>query len=400
MWRLLPVVGLGVAALAACAAPQLAKVEDATPPIVRILSPTNGTRVDTATPTLEIEYEDTGTGVASVSFRALINGQDYSAGFDHHSRGASGRVPASRPLPLGKNRLVVEVPDRAGNVGRAEVTFWNAAGGWLAVTIPPGVAPRRSVELVLDASRSMTEAVGATTRLAVAKEAVMSLVDTLPGNVPMGFRMFAGCDQIRMLAPIAPIDRAAFVAQLEAIKADGGTPIVASLLQSFQALQQVREGERLAVIVTDGGESCNGSLVQAAAAAKGASTRLIVVAVDIREDPVRQAFQKLAEDTGGVLVIVDAANPGALRIALQRSVLRIGYEVLDAAGRRVAEGDLNGEGPALPLGTYEVRLQMVPPVTVRGVRIEPLARTEVQFRRSGPSLTGDIRGPTPVPVGN
>lgn len=389
-----------VGLLAACTAPQLTRTDDTIPPTVRIVSPTDGARVETATPTIEIQYGDEGRGVAAVSFRAFIDGSDYSTAFDHHSRGASGRVPSSRPLPLGKHRLVVEVPDRAGNVGRAEVTFWNAGGGWLAVTIPPGAEPRRSAELVFDASGSMNEKAGETTRLAVAKDAVKSLIDTLPGNIPMGLRMFSGCDNIRPLAPIRPVDRAGLVAAVEAIKADGGTPIVASLLQSFDELRKIQEGERLSVILTDGGESCQGSLERAATAAKDARVRLIVIAVDVPDERVREAFRKLAEDTGGALVIVDTANPTTLRTALQRSILRVGYDVLDPSGRVVARGEVNGEAAAVAVGTYQVRLHMSPPVTVPGVRIGGLARTEVLFRRSGSSMAGEALSPIPVPMTN
>lgn len=384
---------------AACAPRELAKVEDSIPPTVRIISPADGARVQTATPTIEIEYDDQGSGVASVSFRATINGADYSTAFDHHSRGATGRVPSPRPLPLGKNRLVVEVPDRAGNLGRAEVTFWNASGGWLRVGFAPGAEPRRTFELILDASGSMKDRVGTGTRMAVAKDAVKSLIGVLPAGIPLGLRVYRDCRDIVSAVPIRPVDKAAFVKEVEKVEPVGGTPLVASLLESLQALSRIREGERVSVIVTDGGESCNGSIPQVISRARETATRIVVIGVDVGPGEAQQ-MQAIADGSGGAFVKVDASDPGRLLKALERAVLRVGYHVLDAAGRRVAEGDVDGDQVELPLGTYQVELATLPPVTIPGIPIGSLTETTVQLRRTAGRLAGDVRGPVPAPGTN
>ena len=61
------------------------------------------------------------------------------------ARGRAARSPPSNPLPLGENKLTIELADRAGNIGRAESTFINAGGGWLTAVADPGVgsAPAR-----------------------------------------------------------------------------------------------------------------------------------------------------------------------------------------------------------------------------------------------------------------
>jgi von Willebrand factor type A domain len=383
--------------LSACTAPQLAKVEDSKPPTVRIVAPADGARILTATPAIDIEYSDEGAGVAAASFRATINDADYSTAFDHYSRGATGRVPASRPLRLGKNRLVVEVPDRAGNLGRAEITFWNGGAGWLTVGIPPGSEPRRSVELVLDASGSMRDKVGERIRMAVAKDAVKGLVEALPGTIPLGLRVYWDCTDIKSILPIQSVDKPAFVAEVEKIEPKGGTPLIASLLQSIDALSRIQEGERLAVLVTDGGESCGGGIEQAVGRAKEAGVRVVVIGVDIPNRQVEAQLRMLGEGTGGALLAVDASAAGKLLKALEQSVLRIGYQVLDASGRQAAQGDVNGERVELPLGTYEVRLALVPPITVQGVVIGSLSETNVQLHRSAGALSGRVLGPVPVP---
>ncbi|MEX2542364.1 MAG: hypothetical protein WD314_11175, partial [Trueperaceae bacterium] len=74
-WWLLPLTWLTTA----CAPQQLAAVEDTSPPTVRIVHPADSSRIDTATPEIDIGYGDEGSGISVVSFRATINGRDYSA---------------------------------------------------------------------------------------------------------------------------------------------------------------------------------------------------------------------------------------------------------------------------------------------------------------------------------
>ena len=133
------------------------------------------------------------------------------------------------------------------------------------------------------------------TRMAVAKGAVKSLIKALPADTPLGLRVFKGCDNIAALIPIAKVDKPAFAATVDQIEPDGGTPIVASLLQSFQALAKIQDVERVSVIVTDGGESCNGAIKDAAEQAKELRIRVIVISFDIKEQTITE---QLAEARG------------------------------------------------------------------------------------------------------
>ncbi|MEX2535212.1 MAG: VWA domain-containing protein [Trueperaceae bacterium] len=374
--------------VSACAPQQLTEVADAAPPSLRILEPTDGATVDTATPQIDIAYGDEGSGVSVVSFRATINGRDYSAEFDHDSRGALGVISPARPLPLGENLLVVELSDRGGNANRAQATFINAGGGWLEARIAPGAEPRRSVELILDASGSMQEALGTSTRMIVAKEAVGALVGELPVGIPLGLRVFNDCADIVALAPIAPVDPVSFVAQVEMIEPSGGTPLVASLLESFDALSD-SEGERIAVLVTDGGESCGGSLEEAANRASDAGVRVVVIGFDIADAGLNQALRELAEGTGGAFF--DARDPTALGEALERGVLRMRYQVLGETGEALADGDVGGERLELPLGTYAVRVDGTPPLLVDEVTISPLGTSTIVLSAAGTGLAAEVQ---------
>lgn len=378
--------------LACAAAPadtqRIRRASDTAPPRIRIESPAPGARVESFTPAIELAYDDEGSGVAVVSFRAFINERDYSAIFDHHSRGASGRVPTADPLPLGENKLVVELADRMGNVGRAEATFVNAGGGWLAVTADPGVGPKRYGELVLDASGSMSDKILDNTRMAVAKGAVKGLVKALPSDLPLGLRVFSACDSIKSLVPIAVVDKAAFAGVVDKIQPAGGTPIVASLLQAFEALAKFNDGERVVVLVTDGGESCNGSFAEAIERAKEPVVRVIIIGFDIDDAGITDRLRSLAESTGGAFF--DAQDSVSLQQALEKSVLRLGFGVYDQAATRVASGDVNGERLMLPVGAYQVRFDVALVNVAADVRIGPLAAVSVRLRRAAGGFTTDV----------
>jgi tetratricopeptide (TPR) repeat protein len=98
----------------------LASDTDTTPPTLRIVEPTTGTEVEGDALTVEIEYRDTGSGIAAQTLHVRLNGKDYAGQFDQHSRGAGGRIRLPKSLPMGDNKLTVEIADRAGNVAKAE----------------------------------------------------------------------------------------------------------------------------------------------------------------------------------------------------------------------------------------------------------------------------------------
>lgn len=124
--------------LSACGIGDLPKsgspTADSTPPTIRIVQPSNEARIEGDSLTIDVEYADQGSGIAVNSFKALVNGQDYSGSFDQHNRGASGRIAAIKNLALGENKITVEVADRAGNLAKAEHAFLSSGGGWITIT--------------------------------------------------------------------------------------------------------------------------------------------------------------------------------------------------------------------------------------------------------------------------
>jgi hypothetical protein len=372
---------------ASLGAQRIGRANDKVAPTIRVISPAPGQRVEKV-PDVEIVYDDDSSGVSAVTFRAKVNDRDFSRVFEQHSRGATAKFTADYALPLGENRLTVEVADRAGNVGRADVTFVNASGGWLVVNTEPGAGPESRAELILDASGSMTEKLLDNTRMAAAKSAIKNLVKGLPDGMALGLRVFTDCAAIKALAPIQSIDKAAFVGLVESIEPKGGTPIVASLLQSFETLRAIPDVERISVIVTDGGESCSGAFSEVIQMAKEPPIRVIVIAFDIDNAGITSSLRQLAEATGGAFI--DAQDGSELQRALEASLQRIGYAVYGAGGTLIHRGFVSGERLELPLGAYEVRfgfssLRVSAPVTLAS-----LAESTVTLRGKGRALSATV----------
>jgi len=120
--------------------------------------------------------------------------------------------------------------------------------------------------LVLDASGSMKESDGhGSTKLAAARAAVRTIVGQLPSDVQVGLMVYGNtvasapdhakaCRDIHLVVPVAPLDRTALNAAVDAITAKGETPIGASLQQAAAALPKGSSGS--IVLVSDGEDSC------------------------------------------------------------------------------------------------------------------------------------------------
>lgn len=386
MTKALALVVLTAGVLAADAQ-RIGRAADKVAPTIRVLSPAPGQRVEKV-PDVEIAYDDDSSGIAAVTFKAKVNDRDFSRVFEHHSQGASAKFTADYALPLGENRLVVEVADRAGNVARADVTFVNASGGWLIVNSEPGAGPESRAELIVDASGSMTEKLLDNTRMNAAKSAIKNLVKGLPDQMALGLRVFTDCAAIKPLAPIQPIDKAAFVGLVDSIEPKGGTPIVASLLQSFEALRAIPDVERVSVIVTDGGESCSGAFAEVIQMAKEPPIRVIVIAFDIDNAGITSSLRQLAEASGGAFI--DAQDGSELQRALEVSLQRISYDIYAPDGRLVHRGFIGGERLELPLGTYDVRFGFSSLRVSTPVKVVSLAESTVTLRGKGRSLSATV----------
>jgi hypothetical protein len=130
-----------------------------------------------------------------------------------------------------------------------------------------------NVELILDASGSMAEALPeGETRMDAAKRILRGVIDGLPerSGVNVGLRVYGhlgnntesgksvSCRSSELLVPVAGLDKAALIAQVEAIQPTGWTPIAYALQQAAADFQPGGESITNAIVlVTDGEETCD-----------------------------------------------------------------------------------------------------------------------------------------------
>jgi Ca-activated chloride channel family protein len=245
--------------------------------------------------------------------------------------------------------------------GRLMSRILGTVGVLLCVPVAPGVALAQepTTELaptmvVLDASGSMTGAdpTGGT-KMDAARRAVHAFLDAAPDGAPVGLAAYGtstgnadaeraqGCQDVTVVSPVGPLDRAGLGAAVDRLTPRGYTPIGRALQVAAERLPQ--EGPRSIVLVSDGVDTCAPpqpcDVVRTLA---GQGVDLVVHAVGFGVDAeARAQLSCIAQATGGTYT--DAPDASALQRVLPRvagSALRnyqpagtpiIGAATVDAA---------------------------------------------------------------------
>jgi len=233
-----------------------------------------------------------------------------------------------------------------------------------------------AVELILDASGSMLKKMNGTTRINIAKDAVINLVNnSLEPGTPFALRVFGHveADSCRtdLEIPLNPLDRTKTVLKVDSIQAKNlaKTPIGKSLSRISDDLAGV-EGKTIIILVTDGEETCDGDPKQAIQNLQdqGYDVRVNIVGFAIDELMLKDTFREWARVGNGSYF--DAADADELAESIQKAI-EIPYEVMNQEGEVVATGVLNGNPVSIPAGTYNVNVMLNPVQKIQGVVIEP-----------------------------
>lgn len=176
--------------------------------------------------------------------------------------------------------------------------------------------------IVLDASGSMNERIGGETKMAIARRAVHELVDSLPAGTQLGLVAYShrrsSCDDIELLIPPGPLDRAAFLAAVDALRPKGRTPLSAALEFAASALDYTKAAANI-VLVSDGVETCGrdpcATALQLAQAAHALKIHAVAFDLSAREG---KSFECIATATNGRFL--QANDAASLRDALVLAV--------------------------------------------------------------------------------
>ncbi|MCX6575377.1 MAG: hypothetical protein NTV82_03170, partial [Candidatus Aminicenantes bacterium] len=225
----------------------------------------------------------------------------------------------------------------------------------------------KNVEIIMDASNSMTGLIGKETKITVARRVLTQIINGLPETMNVGFRVYGhryptdayqqACQDTELLMPIGPVQKAKLVEMVNKIQTKGRTPLVLSVLQAIKDFEKLPNGS--VVLVTDGIESCNGDIKSIAPAIKksGLDLKVHIVGFDIKEKESREQLEAIAKSTEGMYL--DAKDAKGLLSALEQA-LKIEYMVLDEKGEVKARGFVGGEAVKIPEGSYTLRIMLTP----------------------------------------
>lgn len=264
----------------------------------------------------------------------------------------------------------------------------------------------RSIALVLDASGSMNARLpNGETRIEVAKRAIKGVAALVPAQAQISLRLYGAqspsaqknCNDTNLAVPFGRANAAgaAIAASVDAAKAQGYTPIAASLDQAAGDFPADAK-DRVMVLVSDGKETCQGDPVLAARAlaAKGITVHTIGFIVDTA---ARMQLQGIAAATGGtyfdapvgpelpdrlksalsackktVVALPAKPQPGRLRM----TAAGVTHSIFDAStGARVGSLDRATHEVPLPAGIYEVQFG---PGRWKGIEVKPGERTVIE----------------------
>jgi len=236
----------------------------------------------------------------------------------------------------------------------------------------------KSVEVIMDASNSMTGMVGKETKIAAARRVLTQTINGLPDSLNVGFRVYGhrfptddydnACRDTELLVPIAPVQKAKLVEIVNKIQTKGRTPLVLAVLEAIKDFEKIPNGS--IILVTDGIESCKGDIKSIAPAIKksGLELEVNIVGFDIKEAAARQELESIAKSTDGRYI--DARNAGELLSALEQT-LKLEYVVLDSAGTEAGRGVVGGDEIKLKEGAYTLRVLLAPQPVEKKVSLKP-----------------------------
>lgn len=217
--------------------------------------------------------------------------------------------------------------------------------------------------VVVDASGSMAaDAGGGLTRIEAARQAGVELVRALPDQAQVGLLAYGqntssddsaqeeGCQDVEVLQPVEPLDRATLTDAIEGIQESGYTPIGLALQRAADELGSV-EGQRTIVLISDGIDTCappDPCGVAEQLAADGVTLTVETVGFQV-DDDAREQLECIADVTGGSYR--DAPDAASLSDSIRALSLRA-FRTYQPVGQPIDGGDDESSATTMPTGQF------------------------------------------------
>lgn len=226
--------------------------------------------------------------------------------------------------------------------------------------------------LIVDYSGSMNARMkDGAAKVTSAKKCVGELVGKLPNDLNVGLIVYGtnkkrGCEDIDVVQPLGPIDKAGIKAKIDGYNATGMTPIATSLDKAGEELRKAKGGGAI-VLVTDGAESCHGDPAGVAAklaAEFGMKFGINVIGFGIEPQEKKQ-LADIADKGHGKLLTVENATElaDALKKVVAEKVAPAPKQretkEYEAGGAAVKPGVFFGDAPVVKPGDYKGELAMM-----------------------------------------
>ncbi len=328
------------------------------------------------------------TGVDSVTLS--VNGSE-----PVNAKLAGGTFTGNVPLHVGENRIVAFATSLDGQTEESVVTVEMRDASCAALEVAAVKEGRpvislndRSVEIVVDASRSMWGRMHGEPKMVVAKEILQDVSYWFPEDLKLALRAYgsmspsdsADCADSALLVPFGDANREPIRRAIVGLRPLGQTPIAYALNQAARDFGTLKD-DRAVVLVTDGIESCGGDPVQAARELReqGIMVHLIGFGFGNGAGEDTASLQAVANASGGRYVTAGSAEE--LKEALVQTVAT-SFSVFKGS-TVVASGSLGSDRPLfLPEGDYRVELDSSPPQTVQ-INLAPRDQLTLTLQKEG-----------------
>jgi Mg-chelatase subunit ChlD len=326
------------------------------------------------------------TGVDSVTLS--VNGSE-----PVNAKLAGGTFSGDVPLEVGENRIIAFATSLDGQTEESVVMVNVRDASCAALEVAAVKEGRsvislddRSVEIVVDASRSMWGRMHGEPKMVVAKEILQDVSYWFPEDLNLALRAYgstspsdsADCADSALLVPFGDENREPIRAAIASLRPLGQTPIAYALNQAARDFGTLQD-DRAVVLVTDGIESCGGDPVQAARELReqGITVHLIGFGLGNGADEDTASLRAVANASGGHYVTAGSAEE--LKEALMQTVAT-SFSVFKGS-IEVASGSLGSdERLFLPEGEYRVELDSSPPKSVE-IRLAPRDQLKLTLQK-------------------
>jgi len=197
------------------------------------------------------------------------------------------------------------------------------------------------IDIIFDASGSMWGQIDGKNKIVIARNVMKGLLTDFEEqkDTQLALRVYGHlnkqCDNSVLEIPMGLRNHSAIADKIQKIIPLGKTPIAYSLLESINDFNQEQNGDKIIILVTDGIESCDGNVCEAALELKNADiiTKMHVVGFGMKEGEV-ESLKCIAEPFSGKVLgasnadeLIEAFNEISEEVSFEKNVEIIGLDI-------------------------------------------------------------------------